>query len=86
MLTVHCEDKLALLLIDTLLSSYSSSTVSLQVASSTVTFFKGFLIEARDAGNLSLLAGGFFILTDPRRSQLLQCGQTQVEQELTNSS
>ncbi|XP_026218519.1 putative ferric-chelate reductase 1 isoform X2 [Anabas testudineus] len=52
-------------------------TVSLQVASSTVTFFKGFLIEARDAGNLSLLAGGFFILTDPRRSQLLQCGQTQ---------
>uniref|UniRef100_A0A3B4XG49 Ferric chelate reductase 1 n=1 Tax=Seriola lalandi dorsalis TaxID=1841481 RepID=A0A3B4XG49_SERLL len=38
---------------------------------------EGFLIEARDAGKLDLPAVGFFILTDPRQSQLLQCGHTQ---------
>ncbi|KAM9337350.1 putative ferric-chelate reductase 1 [Symphorus nematophorus] len=52
-------------------------TVSLQVASSTPMFFRGFLIEARDAGKLDSPALGFFILTDPRESQLLLCGHTQ---------
>ncbi|XP_071341666.1 putative ferric-chelate reductase 1 isoform X2 [Trachinotus anak] len=52
-------------------------TVSLQVTSSNPTFFKGFLIEARDAGKLDLPAVGSFILTDPHESQLLQCGHTQ---------
>ncbi|CAB1456995.1 unnamed protein product [Pleuronectes platessa] len=52
-------------------------TVSLQVASSDPTFFKGFLMEARDAGKLDFPAIGFFILTDPHQSQLLQCGHTQ---------
>lgn len=56
----------------------SSSTVSLQVASSKTTFFKGFLIEARDAGKLDFPAGGLFILTDPHESQLLQCGGAEV--------
>ncbi|KAF1372753.1 hypothetical protein PFLUV_G00251860 [Perca fluviatilis] len=58
-------------------STFSPSdnvTVSLQVASSNTTFFKGFLIEARDAGKLESPAVGFFILTDPAESQLLQCG------------
>ncbi|XP_040921469.1 putative ferric-chelate reductase 1 [Toxotes jaculatrix] len=52
-------------------------TVSLQVASSDPTFFRGFLIEARDAGKLDFPAVGFFILSDPHESQLLQCGHTQ---------
>ncbi|XP_022622491.1 ferric-chelate reductase 1 [Seriola dumerili] len=61
-------------------------TVTLRVAPSSSssspssadhTFFRGFLIEARDAGKLDLPAVGFFILTDPRQSQLLQCGHTQ---------
>ncbi|CAK6973285.1 putative ferric-chelate reductase 1 [Scomber scombrus] len=51
-------------------------TVSLQVASSKHTFFKGFLMEARDAGKIDSPAVGFFILTDPHESQLLQCGHT----------
>ncbi|XP_028289304.1 putative ferric-chelate reductase 1 [Parambassis ranga] len=51
-------------------------TVSLQVASPDPTFFRGFLIEARDAGKLTS-AVGFFMLTDPDESQLLQCGHTQ---------
>lgn len=57
---------------------YSSSTVSLQVAPSHPMFFKGFLIEARDAGKLDFPAVGSFFLTDPHQSQLLQCGHTQV--------
>ncbi|XP_058483953.1 putative ferric-chelate reductase 1 [Solea solea] len=52
-------------------------TVSLQVASSKPTFFKGFLMEARDAGTLDSPAVGFFMLTDPHESRLLQCGHTQ---------
>ncbi|KAM7390913.1 hypothetical protein PAMA_008895 [Pampus argenteus] len=52
-------------------------TVSLQGAFSNHTFFKGFLIEARDAGKSNSPAVGFFILTDPHESQLLQCGHTQ---------
>ncbi|XP_034998905.2 putative ferric-chelate reductase 1 isoform X2 [Hippoglossus stenolepis] len=52
-------------------------TVSLQVASSDPMFFRGFLMEARDAGKLDSPAVGFFILTDPHQSQLLQCGHTQ---------
>ncbi|XP_051266202.1 putative ferric-chelate reductase 1 isoform X2 [Dicentrarchus labrax] len=52
-------------------------TVSLRVAFSYPTFFKGFLIEARDAGKWNSPAVGFFILTDPHESQLLQCGHTQ---------
>ncbi|KAG8009294.1 Ferric-chelate reductase 1 [Nibea albiflora] len=52
-------------------------TVYLQVASSFRTFFKGFLIEARDAGKLTSSAVGSFILTDPLESQLLLCGHTQ---------
>ncbi|XP_050922681.1 putative ferric-chelate reductase 1 isoform X2 [Lates calcarifer] len=52
-------------------------TVSLQVAPSHPTFFKGFLIEARDAGKLDYPAVGSFFLTDPHQSQLLQCGHTQ---------
>ncbi|XP_034427705.1 putative ferric-chelate reductase 1 isoform X7 [Hippoglossus hippoglossus] len=53
-------------------------TVSLQVASSDPMFFRGFLMEARDAGKLDSPAVGFFILTDPHQSQLLQCGHTQI--------
>ncbi|XP_008297813.1 putative ferric-chelate reductase 1 isoform X2 [Stegastes partitus] len=52
-------------------------TVSLQVVSSDPTFFKGFLIEARDAGKLNSPAVGSFTLTDPHESRLLQCGHTQ---------
>ncbi|XP_029002278.1 putative ferric-chelate reductase 1 isoform X2 [Betta splendens] len=52
-------------------------TVSLQVASSTSTFFKGFLMEARDAGRLDFPAGGVFHPTDPHLSQALQCAQPQ---------
>ncbi|KAJ4925459.1 hypothetical protein JOQ06_018189 [Pogonophryne albipinna] len=52
-------------------------TVTLQEASSTPTYFRGFLIEARDAGKPNSLAVGSFLLTDPQESQLLQCGQTQ---------
>ncbi|KAK1885269.1 putative ferric-chelate reductase 1 [Dissostichus eleginoides] len=52
-------------------------TVTLQAASSTPTYFKGFLIEARDAGKLNSPAVGSFLLTDPQESQLLQCGHTQ---------
>ncbi|KAM7370235.1 hypothetical protein PAMP_011506 [Pampus punctatissimus] len=52
-------------------------TVSLQGASSNHTFFKGFLIQARNAGKSNSPAVGFFILTDPHESQLLQCGHTQ---------
>ncbi|KAA8580963.1 hypothetical protein FQN60_013921 [Etheostoma spectabile] len=61
-------------------STFSPSdnvTVSLQVASSNITFFKGFLIEARDAGKLDSPAVGFFVLTNPNDSQLLQCGLNQ---------
>ncbi|XP_035853977.1 putative ferric-chelate reductase 1 isoform X1 [Sander lucioperca] len=61
-------------------STFSPSdnvTVSLQVASSNTTFFTGFLIEARDAGKLDSPAVGFFVLTDPAQSQLLQCGLNQ---------
>ncbi|XP_070709371.1 putative ferric-chelate reductase 1 isoform X2 [Pempheris klunzingeri] len=52
-------------------------TVSLQVASPYPTFFKGFLLEAWDAGKLDFPAIGVFILTDPDESQLLQCAHTQ---------
>nr|XP_046227921.1 putative ferric-chelate reductase 1 [Scatophagus argus]XP_046227922.1 putative ferric-chelate reductase 1 [Scatophagus argus] len=50
-------------------------TVSLEVASSKRTFFRGFLIEARDAGKLSSPAVGLFVLTDPMESQLILCSQ-----------
>ncbi|XP_029934643.1 putative ferric-chelate reductase 1 isoform X2 [Myripristis murdjan] len=52
-------------------------TVSLRVAPSSSAHFKGFLIEARDAGRPSSPAVGSFILVDPAKSQLLQCGHTQ---------
>ncbi|XP_064805241.1 putative ferric-chelate reductase 1 isoform X3 [Oncorhynchus masou masou] len=39
--------------------------------------FKGFLIEARDAGNPDGLAVGSFSLLNPSESQLLHCGHTQ---------
>ncbi|KAK5877934.1 hypothetical protein CesoFtcFv8_025393 [Champsocephalus esox] len=52
-------------------------TVTLQEASSTPTYFRGFLIEARDAGKPNSPAMGSFLLTDPQESQLLQCGHTQ---------
>ncbi|KAM6953755.1 putative ferric-chelate reductase 1 [Aplochiton taeniatus] len=39
--------------------------------------FKGFLIQARDAGKPGAPALGTFGLVDPRISQLLQCGNTQ---------
>ncbi|XP_067434329.1 putative ferric-chelate reductase 1 isoform X2 [Thunnus thynnus] len=52
-------------------------TVSLQVASSNHTFFRGFLMEARDAGKPHSPAVGSFILTDLHESQLLRCGHTQ---------
>ncbi|XP_074478068.1 putative ferric-chelate reductase 1 isoform X1 [Sebastes fasciatus] len=58
-------------------SPQDNITVSLQVASSNPTFFRGFLIEARDAEKLDSPAVGFFILTDPHESQLLQCGHSQ---------
>ncbi|TKS65941.1 putative ferric-chelate reductase 1 [Collichthys lucidus] len=68
-------------------STYSPGdniTVYLQVASSYRTFFKGFLIEARDAGKLTFSAVGSFILTDPLESQLLLCGHTQVYSSFTS--
>lgn len=68
----------SLLLADICPSSYSPSTVTLQEASSTPTYFRGFLIEARDAGKPNSPAVGSFLLTDPQESQLLQCGHTQV--------
>ncbi|XP_066539185.1 putative ferric-chelate reductase 1 [Hoplias malabaricus] len=37
-------------------------------------YFKGFLIEARNAENLNAGAVGYFTLLDPTISQLLQCG------------
>ncbi|XP_029385463.1 putative ferric-chelate reductase 1 isoform X2 [Echeneis naucrates] len=52
-------------------------TVSLQVSSTDSMYFRGFLIEARDAGNLDSPDLGVFILTDPNESRLLQCGHTQ---------
>ncbi|XP_059182905.1 putative ferric-chelate reductase 1 [Centropristis striata] len=60
-------------------SPHDNITVTLQVASSKHSFFKGFLIEARDAGNMQQhsAAVGVFILTDPQESQLLQCSHTQ---------
>ncbi|GLD71484.1 putative ferric-chelate reductase 1 isoform X1 [Lates japonicus] len=61
-------------------------TVSLQVAPSNPTFFKGFLIEARDAGKLDFPAVGSFFLTDPHQSQLLQCGHTQIQHLSLNTT
>ncbi|KAL1006697.1 hypothetical protein UPYG_G00075560 [Umbra pygmaea] len=53
-------------------------TVTLQVdPMSGSTSFKGFLIEARDAGKPAGPAVGSFSLLDPAESQLLQCGRTQ---------
>ncbi|XP_041824125.1 putative ferric-chelate reductase 1 isoform X2 [Melanotaenia boesemani] len=52
-------------------------TVSLQTASSRPIFFRGFLIEARDAANLNSPAVGFFKLTDSHEARLLTCDHTQ---------
>ncbi|KAM4606162.1 putative ferric-chelate reductase 1 [Polymixia lowei] len=52
-------------------------TVTLQAATSSGAHFKGFLIEARDAGQPSSPALGSFSLVNPVVSQLLACGRTQ---------
>ncbi|XP_017269555.1 ferric-chelate reductase 1 [Kryptolebias marmoratus] len=52
-------------------------TVSLTVASSSSIYFKGFLIEARDASSLNSPAVGFFNLTETNEAQVLKCGQNQ---------
>lgn len=53
-------------------------TVTVRVASSgSSSHFKGFLIEARDAGKADNPALGTFVLVDPGVSQLLQCANTQ---------
>ncbi|XP_071271141.1 putative ferric-chelate reductase 1 isoform X1 [Salvelinus alpinus] len=53
-------------------------TVTLLVAPTSGSIsFKGFLIEARDAGNPDGPAVGSFSLLNPSESQLLHCGHTQ---------
>uniref|UniRef100_A0A3Q2ZB61 Ferric-chelate reductase 1b n=1 Tax=Kryptolebias marmoratus TaxID=37003 RepID=A0A3Q2ZB61_KRYMA len=49
------------------------------VASSSSIYFKGFLIEARDASSLNSPAVGFFNLTETNEAQVLKCGQNQVK-------
>lgn len=50
----------------------------IQVTLSGTTFFEGFLLEARDAGDqASVSAVGSFILTDPSKTQLLTCNKQQ---------
>ncbi|KAJ8376113.1 hypothetical protein SKAU_G00066930 [Synaphobranchus kaupii] len=51
--------------------------VTLSASKSGTTYFKGFLIEARDARNLDGSAVGSFTLVDSTASQLLKCGHTQ---------
>ncbi|XP_035272309.1 putative ferric-chelate reductase 1 isoform X3 [Anguilla anguilla] len=51
--------------------------VTLSASKSGTTYFKGFLIEARDAGNLDGGALGSFTLVNSTDSQLLNCGPTQ---------
>ncbi|XP_031440217.1 putative ferric-chelate reductase 1 isoform X2 [Clupea harengus] len=50
--------------------------VTLFVAVSGSSYFKGFLIEARAQGNLNGGAVGSFTLVDPSISQLLKCGHS----------
>lgn len=53
-------------------------TVTLRADSSgSKAYFKGFLIEARNAGNLNEAVGSFR-LVDPTISQLLQCNDKDV--------
>ncbi|XP_062335501.1 putative ferric-chelate reductase 1 isoform X1 [Osmerus eperlanus] len=52
-------------------------TVTLSVAISGSGYFKGFLMEAREAGNPTASPVGSFILVNPAVSQLLRCGRTQ---------
>lgn len=54
------------------------SPVTLSASKSGTTYFKGFLIEARDAANLDGGAVGSFTLVNSSESQLLNCGHTQV--------
>ncbi|XP_061094222.1 putative ferric-chelate reductase 1 isoform X2 [Conger conger] len=51
--------------------------VTLSASKSGTTYFKGFLIEARDAANLDGGAVGSFTLVNITKSQLLKCGHTQ---------
>lgn len=54
-------------------------TVTLSMASSSEGkhYFKGFLIEARNAGNLNEIVGSFKLI-DPEISQLLTCDSKEV--------
>lgn len=58
-------------------TSGDNITVTLAATISGSGYFKGFLIQARDAGKPSGPAVGSFILVDPGVSQLLKCGPTQ---------
>uniref|UniRef100_A0A3Q2ZR86 Ferric-chelate reductase 1b n=1 Tax=Kryptolebias marmoratus TaxID=37003 RepID=A0A3Q2ZR86_KRYMA len=49
-----------------------------QITGSSI-YFKGFLIEARDASSLNSPAVGFFNLTETNEAQVLKCGQNQVK-------
>ncbi|KAJ8277994.1 hypothetical protein GJAV_G00082560 [Gymnothorax javanicus] len=51
--------------------------VTLAASTSETTYFKGFLIEARDAANLDGSAVGSFTLVNSSETQLLKCGHTQ---------
>ncbi|XP_070989454.1 putative ferric-chelate reductase 1 isoform X2 [Oncorhynchus clarkii lewisi] len=53
-----------------------SSGDYIQVTISGTTYFEGFLLEARNASNPDSAAVGSFILTNPKTTQLLQCGHT----------
>uniref|UniRef100_A0A8C7HD30 Ferric chelate reductase 1 n=1 Tax=Oncorhynchus kisutch TaxID=8019 RepID=A0A8C7HD30_ONCKI len=53
-----------------------SSGDYIQVTISGTTYFEGFLLEARNASNPDSDAVGSFILTNPKTTQLLQCGHT----------
>ncbi|XP_036378251.1 putative ferric-chelate reductase 1 [Megalops cyprinoides] len=51
--------------------------VTLSASKSGTTYFKGFLIQARDTGRPSADAVGWFTLVNNTASQLLKCGHTQ---------
>ncbi|KAG9351102.1 hypothetical protein JZ751_024992 [Albula glossodonta] len=51
-------------------------TVTLSTSNSGTAYFKGFLIQARNAENPEAGAVGWFSVVDGRVSQLLQCGHT----------
>ncbi|KAM3860453.1 ferric-chelate reductase 1-like [Diretmus argenteus] len=59
-------------------------TVTLRAPPSGSAYFKGFLIEARDAGRPDAAAVGSFALLDPAESRLLRCGDVQARVQPTS--